>query len=309
MTTSGHLPSPTDDFKTLTNDLDQHGYCLVADALSAEQLDKIRERLAEQALAERQLDLNTRYQAEAEGDDVNQWIYNLINKGEEFWTLPRHATVQALARHVLGQEMLLSSFDAHITYPNNKQMPMHTDQWWMPQPALPTEQHWRVGDMGRQSPEIGDPVPASRPIAPPMVVNVMWMLNEFTADNGATRIVPGSHLSGLQPDPERDYDPVVVAAPAGTALLWEGRTWHAAGLNVGNTARYGAVTLFAVPIVRQLTNFTYGTRPEVRPELPDDLLDLMGFQPWEGYGLTDDSNAAIARPGTEVPGRLTPREA
>ena len=301
------IPVPTQNFDTLIDDVNRSGYCLIKDALDADQIATIRQRLAEQAQAERELGLNTRYQAEADGDDVNQWLYNLINKGAEFWDLPRHNTVQAVARHVLGQEMLLSSFDAHITYPNNKSMPMHTDQWWMPQPAHPNEQHWRVGDMSRQSPATGVPQPADHAIAPPMVVNVMWMLSDFSAENGATRIVPGSHLSGLQPDPEGHYDSVIVEAPAGTALLWEGRTWHAAGLNVGNSARYGAVTLFAVPIVRQLTNFTYGMRPEVQPDLPEDLVDLLGFKPWEGYGLTDDSNAQFARPGSEIPGKLSPK--
>lgn len=298
------LPVARTEPDALMADMDRWGYCIIDQALDGPQVQATRARLEAQAKAEKSAGLHTRYQAEAEGDDVNQWLYNLVNKGEEFLALPMHPTVQAIARHVLGQELLLSSLDAHITFPSNKEMPLHTDQWWMPQPVMPGEAHWKVGDMGRQSPETGEPTPASRPIAPPMVVNVMWMLSDFTLENGATRVVPGSHLSGVQPAPGRDYETVVIEAPAGSALAWEGRTWHAAGLNIANHARYGVVTLFAVPIVRQLTNFTYGVKPELIEQLPKEMLDLLGFKPWEGYGLTDDSNAEFARPAAEIAGRL-----
>ena len=298
------LPRPESDVAALNADMARWGYCLIDQALTEAARMAVRQRLDNQAGAERAAGMNTRYQAEAEGDDVNQWVYNLVNKGEEFLPLPMNPTVQAISRAVLGQVLLLSSFDAHITYPSNKEMPLHTDQWWMPQPSMPGEPHWRVGDMGRKSPASGRPVPADHPIAPPMVVNVMWMLSDFTVDNGATRLVPGSHLSGLQPEPSGRYDSVIIGAPAGTALAWEGRTWHAAGQNVTNQPRYGVVTLFAVPIVRQLTNFTYSLKPDVQAKLPGEMIELLGFKPWEGYGLTDDSNADFALPASQIAGRL-----
>ncbi len=298
------LPCLATDVATLNADMARWGYCVIDKALPEAVLGSVRRRLNNQADAEKAAGMNTRYQAEAEGDDANQWVYNLVNKGAEFLSLPMNPTVQMVSRAVLGQALMLSSFDAHITYPSNKEMPLHTDQWWMPQPAMPGEPHWRVGDMGRQSPASGRPIPADRPIAPPMVVNVMWMLSDFSAENGATRLVPGSHLSGLQPEASGSYESVIIEAPAGTALAWEGRTWHAAGRNVTNQPRFGVVTLFAVPIVRQLTNFTYSLKPDVQATLPKEMIDLLGFKPWEGYGLTDDSNADFARPASEVAGRL-----
>ena len=57
------------------------------------------------------------------GDDVNQWVYQLINKGHVLRRLPVHEVASALARHLLGAEYLLSSMDAHITYPGNLRMP------------------------------------------------------------------------------------------------------------------------------------------------------------------------------------------
>ena len=125
------LPRPTTDLDQLKADLDGHGYCIVADALSPDEVTALRTRITEQAAAERVRALDYHYQAEAEGDDVNQWVYQLINKGEEFQNLALHPTARALATHILGAEHILSSLDAHITHPGNKTMPLHADQWWI----------------------------------------------------------------------------------------------------------------------------------------------------------------------------------
>ena len=135
------LPRPTTDLDQLKADLDEHGYCIVADALSPDEATALRTRITEQAAAERARALDYHYQAEAEGDDVNQWVYQLINKGEEFQNLALHPTARALATHILGADHILSSLDAHITHPGNKTMPLHADQWWMPQPVAPGTPH------------------------------------------------------------------------------------------------------------------------------------------------------------------------
>ncbi|NDH87508.1 MAG: hypothetical protein EBY61_02490 [Actinobacteria bacterium] len=212
------LPRPTTDLDQLKADLDEHGYCIVADALTPNEVSALRNRITEQATAERARALDYHYQAEAEGDDVNQWVYQLINKGEEFQNLALHPTARALATHILGAEHILSSLDAHITHPGNETMPLHADQWWMPQPVAPGTPHGRQGDMTRETGPFGEPTRATVPINPPLVANMMWMANDFTVANGATRIVPGSHLSGCLPDPERTAD---------HSLTWQSHLRHA----------------------------------------------------------------------------------
>jgi len=300
------LPRPTTDHDQLTADLDEHGYCIVADALTPNEVSALRNRITEQATAERARALDYHYQAEAEGDDVNQWVYQLINKGEEFQNLALHPTARALATHILGAEHILSSLDAHITHPGNKTMPLHADQWWMPQPVAPGTPHGRQGDMTRETGPFGEPTRATVPINPPLVTDMMWMANDFTVANGATRIVPGSHLSGCLPDPERtDYGEIPIEAPAGSVLVWEGRTWHAAGLNTADHPRYGVVTYFCGPIIRSLGNLTYGMRSEVRESMSQELATLCGFTPWSSYGMTDHPSAMVASPGDETAGRLS----
>jgi len=160
--------------------------------------------------------------------------------------------------------------------------------------------------MTRETGPFGEPTRATVPINPPLVANMMWMANDFTVANGATRIVPGSHLSGCLPDPERtDYGEIPIEAPAGSVLVWEGRTWHAAGLNTADHPRYGVVTYFCGPIIRSLGNLTYGMRTEVRESVSQELATLCGFTPWSSYGMTDHPSAMVASPGDETAGRLS----
>ncbi len=292
------LPEPTTDQSRQRADLDEFGYCIIAEALTQQEAAALCERISAQASAERAQALDFHYPAEAEGDDVNQWVYQLINKGEEFQQLALNAAARELATYLLGADHLLSSLDAHITYPGNKTMPLHADQWWMPQPAMPGTPHGRQGDLTRTSGPYGEPTSAAVPISPPLAANMMWMASDFTEANGATRMVPGSHLSGCLPDPSRqDYPAVAIEAPAGSVLVWEGRTWHAAGLNTADHPRFGIVTYYCAPIMRGLANLTYGMRSEVRDAMSPELLKLCGFTPWNSYGMTDDPNAAVIRPG------------
>lgn len=325
------LPRPTRNLDRAKADLDRFGYCLLAEALGAERLAAVRARLYQQALAEKQAgsayfdgaphqnwgtfrhaDGRPRTEAFSEaGGGINQRLWMLVNKGEAFLRILEHAEARALMRHVLGAHYILSSFIANIANPGGVPMKLHTDQWWMPAPT--NRRHkLRVGSITRDDSgaEALDP-PAM--IAPAACCNIMWMLDDFTEETGATRVVPGSHMSGRQPDPEKDKDVETVAAvaPAGTAMVFEGRLWHGTGANRGNRSRAGLLTTFCGPQFRPNENFVVGTRPEVLENASADLLELLGFRVWGGYGriyspLDDfiDCGAPIVgemRPGQPAP--------
>lgn len=292
------------DIKQACHELRANGFTVIDNVLDAATTTAIRDRVLSQARAERAAKLDYVYQADAEGDFVNQWVYQLINKGEVLRQLPTHPVAAALVTSLLGAEYLLSSFDAHITYKGNMTMPLHADQWWMPPPQVPGQEFVRQGDISRNQVTTGDPTPSTEPITGPLVTNVMWMITEFTVDNGATRFVAKSHLSGQTPNADRTYDEVVAEGAAGSVVAWDGRTWHAAGLNVTDQPRVGITSYFCGPMVRQLTNLTYGLHSKVKAELDDDYLALLGFKPFSGYGMTDHPSCDVASSGDETAGVL-----
>jgi ectoine hydroxylase-related dioxygenase (phytanoyl-CoA dioxygenase family) len=286
---SASLPRATADQAQLKADMDAHGYCLVADALSRDQVKTIHLRLEEQATAERSQGIRPR--AAAHVDEVNQWVTMLINKGRVFRDLATNPATLALVEHVLGREFLLSVLEAHVVRPGGKAMALHCDQWWLPFPVPPHTDHPRVGSITRTTVPTAAPDPARTLIWAPAVVNVMFMITDYTEQNGATRIVPGSHLSGAQPPRAIPHPvPTVPAeARAGTAIIFEGRTWHAAGVNTSDQPRFGITTTYCGPMFRQLTNFPIGTREDVLREATPLLRKLLGFKTWSSYGGIDDN--------------------
>ncbi len=320
------LPQPTRDLDQAKSDLDRAGYCLLADALDAGRLAAVRGRLYEQALAEKQAgtayfdgaphqnwgtfrDRDGRPRAETFSEasgGVNQRLWMLVNKGEEFLAILEHAGARAMIGHVLGDAYILSSFIANIANPGGVPMPLHTDQWWMPAPAYRNHK-LRVGSITRDHFEVDGAGPPAM-IAPAACCNIMWMLDDFTEENGATRLVPGSHLSGRQPDPERDQDVGTIAAeaPAGTAMVFEGRLWHGTGANRSKGSRAGPLTTFCGPQFRPQENFTVGTRPEVLENASADLLELLGFRVWGGYGRIDSPLANFIDLEAPIAGEMRP---
>lgn len=75
------------------------------------------------------------------------------------------------------------------------------------------------------------------------VVTALWMLDEFTAENGATRVVPGSHKLTRAPPKSltqplaRHRDEVIITGPAGSVLLLNGHLWHSGRRNETAGAR------------------------------------------------------------------------
>jgi ectoine hydroxylase-related dioxygenase (phytanoyl-CoA dioxygenase family) len=132
------------------------------------------------------------------------------------------------------------------------------------------------------------PDDAIYPVARPhreLVVNVMWPLDDFTADNGATRILRGSHRwTDRLPGP--DDEVAVVEMPAGSALLYVGSVWHGGGANRTDRPRVGVVIHYAASWLRPVENHVLAVRREVVRTLPERMQELLGYNigpPFIGY--------------------------
>ena len=184
-------------------DLDTLGYTVLENFLSDSSLNALRSRVEELFAIE----------GEAAGSEFKQEqqtrrLANLMDKGEVFERAMLSPEVLAGVRHVLGSEFKLSSLNVRSANPHSS--------WVQPLHA----------DMGAKSDEKGY-----------WVCNTVWMLDAFTDDNGALRVVPGSHRWGALPhDKVADlYAPypgeVFVTAPAGTVVIMNAHLWHGGTAN------------------------------------------------------------------------------
>jgi ectoine hydroxylase-related dioxygenase (phytanoyl-CoA dioxygenase family) len=288
-------PSPTNDPGVLRADLDRFGYALARKWLDPDEVSRTRDCVYEesQRLAAPSDRLANIEEWVIRGGD--QWV--LLMPGESgLDDLVAHPQALDLARHLLGQRIHISGFSAHVVHPGNEVMELHTDQWWMPRPVIPGETALRPGDVSRAVPCFGQPEPTDHAINPAVVINVMWALSDFTASSGCTRLVPGSHLSGVEPDPSQAWETVDAEVPAGGAVIWDARTWHASGANTGNGARMGISATYCTHQFRQLQNHTAGIKPDAHAALSDEMRELLGFRLFSSYGATDDFESEFARP-------------
>jgi ectoine hydroxylase-related dioxygenase (phytanoyl-CoA dioxygenase family) len=202
----------------------------------------------------------------------NQRIWNLINKGEIFRKLVLNSVLHELIGHMLGAPVLLSSFTGNIANPGGVRMGLHTDGGFSP-PGIPY----------------------------PLVANGLIMLDDFTDENGATRVVPSSHLASFTPDdPPRRTVPAI--GPAGTLMVFDGRLWHGTGANKSSGPRPALLAYFCRPFVRQQENLTVSVAPEVLDQCSPELLSLLGFKVWRTLGMVEGSfdGAINARPSSFV---------
>lgn len=124
------------------------------------------------------------------------------------------------------------------------------------------------------------PLPRDRDV----MLTALWALDDFTAANGATRVVPGSHLR-----PKGKADPgeaVPAEMPAGSVLLFSGRLYHGAGANTTSRPRLGVVIDYLQPWLRPCEAHTLSADPAEVRRLPERLQELLGFNqptPYLGF--------------------------
>jgi len=109
------------------------------------------------------------------------------------------------------------------------------------------------------------------------LVNVMWPLTPFTAENGATRLWPESHGRRAFQTVADDWEEVPVMEP-GTALLFLGSTLHAAGANHSEQVRRGMIAGYSLGWLKTYENQFLAYPPEIARTFPPELAALVGYR-------------------------------
>ena len=185
--------------------------------------------------------------------DRSQRIWNLPAKLMQCGRLMEDRSVLGLARSVLGEDCILSEIAATSIGPQ-------TDGG-----------AWHVDSPLTQMPE---PLPDL-----PLAVQTAWMLDDFTPDNGASRVVPGSHLTKKKPS--WGYDDVEgeirLTAPAGSMAFWLVQTWHRSGPNYTDGPRRAIIAQYHRSWVSTWSDFPRSIPEEVANEYSPTARYLMGW--------------------------------
>lgn len=250
------LPPVVEDLDEARRHLREHGLALLAGQLSATQLEQARAA----TYAAAQDDRAQGREADRFGLDYgegNVRVWNILNRHPVFHGMVQLPVVLELLREVIGWPALLGNISANIALPGSTGGMLHADQIFVPRP-------WP---------------------AEPQGMNFAWLLDDYTAANGATEVVPGSHLAGDDVEPrelEASAEPVI--APAGTLMVLESRLWHRTGRNRSARARAALFGWYTRPIYRTQENWFLSLDDSVVENASDELLVLLGYRT-QGLGL------------------------
>jgi ectoine hydroxylase-related dioxygenase (phytanoyl-CoA dioxygenase family) len=222
----------------------EQGYTIVEDAIEPALIDELTASLDR---LERYLDVQPAPNS-FEGHHTLR-VYNLLAYDEVWQRVPVHASVLPVVEGVLDPGCLISSLSSIDILPGESAQPIHADDQLIPIP----KPH------------------------PPTVCNSMWALTDFTEANGATRLIPGSHLRDHDPEYGKPYDSIAAEMPRGSVLIWHGSLWHGGGANTTDTARIGIAMNYCAGYIRQQENQQLGLTPEKVATFEPRLRELVGY--------------------------------
>jgi ectoine hydroxylase-related dioxygenase (phytanoyl-CoA dioxygenase family) len=229
-------------------DIDWYGYTVIEDAISADAADELAARCTqlhdggepgEGTLLERSK------------DGLYETLFGLQNVEPLSWPCVSHPLLLAVVRHFLGYELQLAECCSKIVRPGGPRGRLHVDSGHDFPDALP-DIAW--------------------------LINTMWMLTDFTYENGATLAVPGSHLLRRKPpDGWSDWHRAVpMSGRKGSVALFRSGIWHASGHNSRQDFNRVGLNAAYYPTwwnIRREANHQ-PIRPEVFADMPADLQAL-----------------------------------
>src|SRR5215467_2858897 len=148
------------DTEKVAATVERDGIALIRNFISPGLLERIRHRIDELNRSEREAGT-----AFLESEGANQRVFNLVNKGAVFEEIVQHSEVMKIMGRLLGGDCILSGFSSNTTGPGGEPMMLHSDSGYVPPPH----------------PEYL------------LSANAIWILDDFTLENGGTEYVPGSH--------------------------------------------------------------------------------------------------------------------
>jgi len=241
---------PLDEVRraALLADLARDGFAIVERLLADEQVEEIRRDLLPR--------LAHTGRNGFEGV-ATQRLYGVLEKTFVANPLVEHPLVLGLLDGLLEPNYLLSQLQAIHILPGEAAQPLHYDdgfyRWPRPRPALGAA--------------------------------TIWALDDFTAENGATVVIPGSHLWGERmPSPDDAVRPVVM--PRGSMLLFVGTLWHGGGANRSARGRLCVTAQYCAPWCRQQENFSLSVSRERVKQCSEHVKRLLGYSihpPFMGF--------------------------
>jgi hypothetical protein len=190
---------------------------------------------------------------------ATQRLYNVLGKTLACNPLVEHPVVLGLLDRILEPNYLLSQLQVINILPGEKRQTLHYDDAFYPWP--------------RPRRSLG--------------AAAIWAIDEFTEENGATVVIPGSHRwPDRLPSAEDEKAARPIVMPAGSLLFFHGTLWHGGGENRSSDARLAVAAQYCAPFLRQQENFSLEIPIARAKELGEHIQRMVGYSiyaPFMGF--------------------------
>ena len=231
------------------------GYLLFERYFNNEQVAEARELIYSLAVDEPDRALHFH------GDEVEttqKRVWNLPEKGAIFRTILSDPDTLAIMEPILGDDLMLSSYAANVLYQGAPAQEPHVDYpYW----DLHATLHW----------------PRTLNASFFLAVETVVMLDDFTLENGATALVPGSQKLCRWPDPDEfQTKHIRLAAPAGSLFMFPALTWHAGQTNQTPDPRAALLGSYTCKSIKPIEDWSRCITPETIAQCDDRTKALLG---------------------------------
>ena len=252
----GPLPQPTSDLEIAKADLARAGYAILKGAVLPDKVNLAREVIAAEIAREEAEDVNRVSRFFVDPDAKNRRLHRLPDRHPVFLELLEQPVVLDLVKHILGptplnESYLVQSLDANVTRPGSGAQLIHLDT---------------ARDTSTQK--------------VPCHARFIWCLDPFDEENGATRVVPGSHLWNDRIDMSGAtfYESVPAIAPAGSVLIYTDMLLHGTGANISADRQRASINFgYCPPWHRPSVNFPLVLDPGCIKGASRTVRQLLGY--------------------------------
>jgi ectoine hydroxylase-related dioxygenase (phytanoyl-CoA dioxygenase family) len=229
--------------------IDGPGFVLIPSLMAASEAAQARARVLEVASSPAAQEFGRRNERIGQ-----QHVRGLLALGEIFERMVQHPAIIEIAEAMLGDDMTLGAYSARILHPGATEMGVHIDYpyWAMRGPFT---------------------------LRPPLMVQVIWMLQDFTGHNGATLVAPGSQLRCSRPNRE-DFarEAIKITGAAGDAIVSHGLLWHDTSQNHTADPRVAVLINYGLKVIRPLDSEIAKVPPAVLERATPKLRQLLGLE-------------------------------
>ncbi|PSB08344.1 phytanoyl-CoA dioxygenase [Pleurocapsa sp. CCALA 161] len=229
----------------MTNEiLDGQGYVMLSDLITTKEATEARQLVLDLAEQDRKED-------KLIVQEKKERLYGLIYKADIFAKMAQNESLLSIVDAIIGKDAILGGFSAHILHPGAKSMGIHVDYpyWAMPAPF---------------------------PKYPVLELQVIWLMEDFTANNGAPFFAAGTQNWASQPN-KWQFKAIAkrITGKAGSAIISHGLCWHDTSDNNSDRPRVSLLGNYTPQYIHPLENNLFDYQPEAMENAPPRLKKLL----------------------------------